>query len=144
MSSKPVRDVIFNVVEAAASPWPTFDLSDYHDFNDVLSNIDTQAVLLQFVTADEQMVTIGGEGNQGWEESGSVVIHLVTPTGFDSGPVITKGDEIRHALRGTRPAPSITIESIAPFVDAAGDSVGVEGAWHGYAAPLIYVRRDCG
>lgn len=144
MSSAVVRDAINQAVADAAAPWPTFDLSDFVTLEDCLSQIDSQCVLIQYVAAGEQMVTIGGEGNQGYEESGSVVLHMVVPTGFDSGPTVTKGDEIRTALRGRRIEPSVTLEQVDPFADFGIGAGMYGGAWHGWGANIYYVRRDCG
>ena len=144
MSSATVRDAINTAVTAAAVPWPTFDVSDYVTLEECLGNVDSQCVLIQYAASSESIVTIGSEGNQGFVESGSVVLHMVTPTGFDSGPIVTKADEIREALRGRRVAPSVTVEQMDPFTDF-GIGMGLYGAaWHGWGANLIYVRRDCG
>ena len=145
MSSAAVRQSIEAAVVAAAAPLPVFDLSDYVSSEQVLSEIDSQAVLIQYVTADEQQQNIGGEGNQGWIEQGTVVLHIVTPVGFDSGPITTQGDTIREALRGKRIDPKIVIESCSPFTDMGGSAVGLSGgAWKGWSANLFYEKTDCG
>ena len=143
MSSESVRTAINAAVTAAAAPWPTFDLSDYESAAEVMPDIDSQAVLIQYVIADDTMMNIASSGNQGWEENGSVTLHLLTPTGFDSAPIITKGDQIRLALRGQRLG-STVIESVAPFVDFGGGSTGIEGAWKTFSCSLLYYNRDCG
>jgi len=143
MSSKATRDAINAAVVAAAAPWATFDLSDYESASDVMPLIDSQAVLIQYVIADETMMNIGGEGNQGWEETGSVTLHLLTPTGFDSAPLIDKSDEMRLALRGRRLG-QVVIESVSPFVDFGAGSAGIDGAWKTYSSSLYYYSRDCG
>ena len=147
MSSLDVRQAITAAVTAAAAPLPVFDLSDYTSLEEALPDAGdptTEAILVQYVTSSEVMASIGGEGNQGWEQTGTVVIHYITPTGFESDPVVTKGDEIREALRGRRVGGNITIESCEPFTDF-GVGVGLYGgAWHGWASNLFYTRRDCG
>lgn len=144
MSSTVVRQAIDAAVTTAAAPLPVYDLSDYLSSEDVLSKIDSQAVLIQYVTADEQQQNIGGEGNQGWMEEGTVVLHLVTPSGFESEPITTQGDTIREALRGKRIDPKIVIESCSPFVDM-GSAIGLSGgAWKGWSANLFYEKTDCG
>lgn len=142
MSSKDVRDSINTAVTALASPWPTFDLSDYVSLEEVLSTISSEAVLIQYVVADDLMQTIGGEGNQGWEETGSVTIHLIVPTGFPSDSAVNKGDQIRYGIRGRRVAPDVLIESCSPFVDFGVG--GINGSIHNWSANLFYSRRDCG
>ena len=144
MSSGPVRDAINEAVAEAADPWQVFDLSDFITLEDCLSQVDSQAILIQYTASGENIVTIGGEGNQGYEETGSVVLHMVVPTGFDSGPTVAKGDEIRQALRGRRIEPSIVLEQVDPFVDFSV-GLGLYGAaWHGWGSNVYYVRRDCG
>jgi hypothetical protein len=64
------------------------------------------------------------------------------PTGFGSAPTIDSGDSIRLGLRGRRLSNSVTVESMAPFVDFG--SIGVDGSVHGYSSSLFYKRRDCG
>mgnify|MGYP001813143057 FL=1 len=144
MSSLDVRQAINDAVTAAAAPIPVHDLSDFVSLEDALPETSSEVVLVQYVTSSEVMASIGGEGNQGWEQTGTVVIHYITPTGFESDPVVTKGDEIREALRGRRVGGNITIESCEPFTDF-GVGVGLYGgAWHGWASNLFYTRRDCG
>jgi len=142
MSSSEVRQAINTEVTTLASPWPVFDISDYTTLAEVLDSLSGEAVLVQYVVADDQMQTIGGEGNQGWEETGTVVIHLIGPTGFSSDSSVSKGDSIRNGIRGRRVAPDILIESCSPFVDFGGS--GVNGAIHTWSANLFYSRRDCG
>jgi hypothetical protein len=145
MSSGPVRDAINEAVAVAAAPWQTFDLSDYVTLEDCLADIDSHAILIQYIDSGENIVTIGGEGNQGYEESGSVVVHMVVATGFASAPTVAKGDEIRLALRGRRIEPSVILEQVDPFTDFGAGSTGLYGgAWHGWASNILYVRRDCG
>lgn len=145
MSSPDVRTAINAAVTAAAAPIQTFDLSDYVSLEDCLGSINSQAILIQYVASGERVASIGGEGNQGWEEDGSVVLHYVVPTGFDSGPVTAEGEAIRVQLRGMRLDPKIVIESCDPFTDFGAGSTGLYGgAWHGWASNLYYVRRDCG
>ena len=144
MSSALVRDAINAALTPLAAPWPVFDLSDYETIEQVLPDISANAVLVQYVVADDLMQTIGGEGNQGWEESGSVVVHLVLPTGFASNEAVNKGDEIRVGMRGRRLTSEIVIESCSPFVDFGGGGFGVNGAVHGWAANMFYTRNTCG
>jgi hypothetical protein len=144
MSSPAVRDAINQAIAALAAPWPTFDLSNYQSLEDVLSTIDAEAVLIQYVTADDQVQTIGGEGNQGYEETGVAVIHMVVPTGFASSTAVNKGYTIQIGMRGRRLTAEIVTESMSPFVDFGSNSIGVNGAVHGYASSLFYVNRTCG
>lgn len=143
MSSGEVRTAFNAAVTAAASPWAVFNLSDYVSLDDCLGEIDSQAVLIQYVASSEEPVSIAGGNLHGWSEDGSVVLHLVIPSGFDSAPVVTKGDEIRTALRGTRLNSEITVRSVDPFTDFSG--LGLYGAaWKGWSSNVFINRRDCG
>jgi hypothetical protein len=141
VASGEVRDAVKAAVEAAASPLDVFDLSDYVTLDDALGEIDSQAVLIQYITSDENMVTIGGPGSQGFEENDGVALHYMVPTGFESSPTVTTGDSIREQLRGQRLTSQITVESISPFIDMPSGLYG--GAWHGWVSNLFIVRRDC-
>ena len=143
MSSLAVRQAVRAAVESAAAPWSVFDLSDYVSLDECLGQIDSQAVLIQYVASDEEPVSIAGGNLHGWSEDGSAVLHLVVPSGFDSEPAVIKGDEIRQAIRGTRLTSEITIRSVAPFTDFSG--LGLYGvAWKGWASNIFINRRDCG
>ena len=145
MSSLEVREAINTAVAAAAAPWPVFNLSDFITLEEALGEYDSESILIQYITAGEFIASIGGENNNGWEEDGTVVLHMVVPTGFASTPTVTKGDEIRNALKGKRLTSQITIESCEPFTDFGGGATGLySGAWHGWASNLYYVRRSCG
>lgn len=144
MSSGLVRQAIEAAITPLANPWQVFDLSDYETIEQVLPEISSNSVLLQYVIADDVVQTIGGEGNQGWEESGTVVVHLILPAGFDSSAAVNKGDEIRVGLRGRRLNSEVVIESCSPFVDFGGGGFGVNGAVHGWAANVFYTRNTCG
>ena len=129
-------------VTTASSPIDVFDLSDYVTLEDALGEVDSEAVLIQYIASDEGIVTIGGSGNQGYEENDSVALHLMVPTGFESSPTVTTGDSIREQLRGQRLTSEIVVESVSPFVDMPSGLYG--GAWHGWVSNLFIVRRDCG
>jgi hypothetical protein len=144
MTSRLARGAIEAAVTEVALPWPVFDLSDYNSLEEILPSISAESVLLQYIVSDDLMQTIGGEFNQGWEESGTVAIHLIVPTGFDSSSVVDKGDEIRIGLRGRRLADGVVIESCTPFTDFGGGGFGVNGSVHGWAANLYYTRHMCG
>ena len=129
-------------VISAASPIDVFDLSDYVTLDECLGDVTSEAVLIQYIASDENIQTIGGYGNQGYEETDSVALHYMVPTGFDSSPTVATGDSIREDLRGQRLTSDITVESVSPFIDMPSGLYG--GAWHGWISNLFIVRRDCG
>ena len=142
MASLEVRNAVKAAVISAASPIDVFDLSDYISLDECLGDVDSQAVLIQYIASDENIQTIGGYGNQGYEETDSVALHYMVPTGFDSSPSVATGDSIREDLRGQRLTSDITVESVSPFIDMPSGLYG--GAWHGWVSNLFIVRRDCG
>ena len=142
MSSESVRNAIKSAVETLAEPWQVFDASDYVSLDDMLRDISAHSVILQYIIADELPITVGNGAVHGFEESGTVTIHLVVPTGFDSEPVVQKGDEIRLGLRGRRLTTDLVIESCSPFVDFGG-GFGVNGSVHGWASNLYYTQHSC-
>ena len=143
MSSEAVRQAVFTAVSEAAAPWSTYDLSDYLEIGDVTPGPTSHTVLVQYATADEQQMNIAAEGNQGWEETGVAVVHVLTPVGFDSLPVIQKCDEIKKAIRGRRVG-SVVMESCTPFTDFGGPAIGIEGSFKTFSASMFYYNRDCG
>jgi len=142
VASLEVRNAVKAAVISAASPIDVFDLSDYVTLEECLGDVDSQAVLIQYIASDENIQTIGGYGNQGYEETDSVALHYMVPTGFDSSPTVATGDSIREDLRGQRLTSDITVESVSPFIDMPSGLYG--GAWHGWISNLFIVRRDCG
>ena len=123
---------------------PVFDLSDFTDLASLPQNDTGPMVLLQFVGASDDMTTIGGEGNQGWEEQGSVAIHYLIPTGFAKTTHITAMEAARVALRGRRLGNDVVIRSVTPFSDQISAAVRIDGGWHGWAAYVSYYRHVCG
>ena len=142
MSSLEVRQALNAAVASLAAPWQVFDMSEYHDLDEILTTNKAEVVLVQYVIAGDDMQTIGGDGNQGWEETGSVTLMMAVPTGFASESVVQKGDTIRKGLRGRRISGDTLVESCTPFVDFGAG--GVNGAVHLWASNLFYSRRDCG
>ena len=144
MSSSAVRAAILAEVSNLASPWPVYNASDYNEFEDIMNSIEAEAVVVQFIASDDQMQSVGAEVNQCWEETGSAVLHMLVPTGFDSVPVVDKGERIQTGLRGSRLANDVLIESCSPFTDFGGSTAGVNGAVHGWTANAFYSRRSHG
>lgn len=142
MSSPAIRTAITAEVVRLVPSLQVFDLSDYYSISDLPVNSTGEAILLDFVASSDRMVAIGGEGNQCWEEDGTVAIHWLCPTGFMSGPILTKCDQLRRALRGRRLG-RIVIESVEPFADS-GSPVDLDGGWTGFSSLLSYQHNSCG
>lgn len=143
MSNPDVRQAIMTEVAAQVAPLPCFNLSDYASVQDLPANTTEECVLVDFIASNDRMITIGGDGNQGWEESGSVAIHWLCPTGFLSLPILQKAEAVRLKLRGRRLARNLVIEAVDPFADA-GSPVDIDSGWTAYSAYLFYTRNSCG
>lgn len=142
MSTPSVRQDIKTEVETKLAPLKVFNLSDYLSISDLPLNTTDQCVLLDFIAANDMMTTIGGEGNQGWRESGTVGVHWLVPAGFDYAPVLAAAENFRLGLRGTRLG-KIVIETVEPFMDS-GSPIDINGPWQAFSAILYYERHDCG
>lgn len=129
-------------VVALVAPLQTFNLSDYVSIGDLPLNSTEECLLVDFVTANERITTIGGEGNQGWEESGTVGLHWLCPTGFNAQPILAKAESLRLQLRGRRLG-KIAIESVEPFMDS-GSPIDIDAGWTAYTAYMFYTRNSCG
>ena len=144
MSSGSVRNALRAAVDALAAPMPVFDMSDYQSISDIPVNTMDTFILIQYIGGDDSMVTIGGEGNQGFEETGVAALHIVTPTGFDSANTIQTADNIRLGLRGRRLTQDVVVEAVEPFTDQVGAAIQIDGGYHGYSSNLFYSKHDCG
>lgn len=146
MSSADVRAAITNAVKVAADPYPVYDLSDYLSTDEILdaAGDSERVIIVQYVTADNEMQNIAGEGNQGWREDGSVTVHILTASGFASTPIVSFGDSLVQAINGQRLTADITVENMTPFSDFANAATGIRGGTvKGWASNLFYVKRDC-
>lgn len=142
MSTPDVRAALLAQVATLVSPVPVFNLSDYVGIDDLpLTGVD-MCVLVDFVASSERIATIGDTDSLGFEETGTVAIHWLAPTGFASAPTLTQAEALRRALRGRRFG-DIIIESVDPFADA-GSPVDREGRWTGFSSLLFYSLHSCG
>lgn len=142
MSSPEVRKAIMDKIKVDFPALDSHDLSDYISINDLPTNLTGVTLLVQFLGGTEDMVNIAGEGNQGWMENGSIVLHYLIPTGFDFRSYLAEMENIRLSLRGKRLADSVVVQSATPFSDQL--SIRVDGGWHGWASNLYFTRHLCG
>ena len=120
------------------------DLSKYVSLDDLPSNTTDVTLLLQFMGGSDDMMDIGGEGNQGWSERGTVAMHYLIPAGFDYTPHLVNMEAIRKGLRGRRLDDGVVLESVAPFTDQISNAVRLNGGWHGWVSYVSYNKYDCG
>jgi len=95
-----------------------------------------QCVLLDFIASVDQIRTIGDPDNLGFRENGTVAVHWLAPTGFESGPVLAAADNLRLALRG-RVFDYLRVEEVEPFSDS-GSPIDVDGRWTGFSSLISY------
>lgn len=144
MSTPSVRSAILADIQALVpAGLQVFDLSDYHSIRDLPVNTTQQAFLVDFVAASDRMTTIGGEGNQGWEENGTVALHWLFPTGFASAPSLALCEALRVQLRGKRLTDRVAIESVEPFADS-GSPIDIDAGWTAFSSLMFYSRNTCG
>ncbi len=144
MSSPVVRA---EIMKRLTTRFPTLvikDLSAYVSLSDLPSNESGVILLVQFNGGSDDMVNIAGEGNQGWEERGSVSLHYLIPTGFDFTPRLVDMENIRLSLRGSRLGASVVVESVSPFTDQISNALHIDGGWHGWVSYASYNRYVCG
>ena len=145
MSSVVVRTEVLAAVKALATSYKVIDYSEVAP-DPIPDNQTDTFIIVQFVGGTDEMIDIGGEGNQGWEEIGTVMLHLLAPTGFSSVPTLALGETIRTGLRGRRLGKNkdVVIEAVEPWTDVAGAAIRVQGPWHGFVSNLEYTRYVCG
>ena len=144
MSSPQVRSAVMSVLNGTFPTLFIRDLSSYSSIDDLPSNSTGVVLLVQFNGGDEGMINIAGEGNQGWEERGSIALHYLIPTGFDFTPSLSQMEAIRLSLRGMRLQDSVVIESAVPFTDQISNALSLDGGWQGWVSYVSYTRYVCG
>jgi hypothetical protein len=140
MSTPTVSTAISGYIEPLVAPLPVFILEDYISLDDLPSV--SQCLLLGFTVSDEQITTIGDTDSLGFEEFGTVVIHWLYPTGFDSESIRTAAETLRLSLRGRRIG-DIIIEGVEPFKQARS-LVDEHSQWTAIASRLDYSLHSCG
>jgi hypothetical protein len=77
---------------------PFFDLSDYLNISDIpVGNAANQWIGLEFPPSQEQRISIGS--NTQTRESGIIVVHCLSASGFSSSSGDTLADNVRTFLR---------------------------------------------
>lgn len=137
MSSPAFRAVILDTLAAQWTATPFFDKSDYLNIDDLPVTGTEPVLLVQFLTASEDLETIGTQDADGWREEGSFYFHLLMPTGEASQRALTLGEQLRLLFRGKRFG-AFVIESIHPFID-----VDILGKWRRWSAPGDYYGIVC-
>ena len=144
MSSPTVRNAVMTDLKASFPALDMHDLSEYISIKDIPQNTTGVTLLIQFIGGSEDMVNISGEGNQGWQERGSIAMHFLIPSGFDFTPHLPEMERIRLSIRGKRLSDSVVIESASPFTDQISNAIRIDGGWHGWVSYLSFNRHVCG
>lgn len=137
MSSPTFRAVILGVLAAQWTATAVFDKSDYINVEDLPATGTDPILLVQFLTATENLETIGTQHADGWREDGSFYFHLLMPTGESSQRALALGEQLRALFRGQRFG-AYVIESVHPFID-----VDILGKWRRWSAPGDYYGIVC-
>jgi hypothetical protein len=142
MTTPAIRTALIAQITPLVAPMQVFDLTEYTSIDDIPLNSTTECLLVDFISASERVTTIGGSGNQGWEEDGTLALHWLLPTGFPTAPVLAKCETLRLALRGQRIG-RVILESVEPFMQT-GSPIGIDGGWTGLSSLMYYTNNTCG
>ena len=142
MTTPAIRQALIAYITPLVAPLQVFDLTEDTSVADLPVNSTQECLLVDFIAASDSMVTIGGEGNQGWEQDGTVALHWLMPTGFAVAPVMAKSETLRLALRGRRIG-KVALESVEPFMQS-GSPIGIDGGWTGLSSLIYYTNYSFG
>lgn len=142
MSTPDVRTRLLAEITALAGTVQVFDLTNYVSLDDIKVEDQEQYILVDFVASSDRPTSIGDPDNLGFEESGSVAIHWMTPTGFSPTPALVAAEALRKGLRGRR-YDALIVEEISPFMDF-GSPVDSDSRWTGFTALLSYSQHSYG
>jgi hypothetical protein len=142
MSTPSVMAALLAQIEALAAPVKVYDLGNYVDISSLPLNDDAECVLVDFATSSERIASIGAPSSLGFEETGTVAIHWLRPTGFSGSAVLAKAETMRLQLRGKRFG-DIIVESSEPFKHATSP-IDAAGKFRGIASLLYYSMYSFG
>lgn len=134
MSSGYVRLQINTFLEANWTTTEIFYVDDYDSIDSIPANNTDAWVGVEYPTSVEQVNSIPANF---WREDGDVLIHIVTPNGWNSATPVSYGDQLQQLLRGQRLG-DVVIESVSPVTDASPPALELSSSWHGWAILVSY------
>jgi hypothetical protein len=134
MSSGYVRLQINTFLEANWTTTEIFYVDDYDSIDSIPANNTGAWVGVEYPTSVEQVNSIPANF---WREDGDVLIHIVTPNGWNSATPVSYGDQLQQLLRGQRLG-DVVIESVSPVTDASPPALELSSSWHGWAILVSY------
>lgn len=134
MSSGYVRLQINTFLEANWTTTDIFYVDDYDSIDSIPANNTDAWVGVEYPSSVEQVNSIPANF---WREDGDVLIHIVTPNGWDSATPVSYGDQLQQLLRGQRLG-DVVIESVSPVTDASPPALELSSSWHGWAILVSY------
>ncbi len=134
MSSGYVRLQINTFLEANWTTTEIFYVDDYDSIDSIPANNTNAWVGVEYPTSVEQVNSIPANF---WREDGDVLIHIVTPNGWNSATPVSYGDQLQQLLRGQRLG-DVVIESVSPVTDASPPALELSSSWHGWAILVSY------
>ena len=134
MSSGYVRLQINSFLEANWTTTDIFYVDDYASIDSIPANNTDAWVGVEYPSSVEQVNSIPANF---WREDGDVLIHIVTPNGWESATPVSYGDQLQQLLRGQRLG-DVVIESVSPVTDASPPALELSSSWHGWAILVSY------
>jgi hypothetical protein len=134
MSSGYVREKINTFLEANWTTTEIYYVDDYDSIESIPANNTDAWVGVEYPGAVETVDSIPANF---WREDGDVIIHIVTPNGWNSLKPIQYGDQLQQMLRGQRLG-DVVIENVSPVTDASPPALELSSSWHGWAILVRY------
>ena len=134
MSSGYVRLHINSFLEDNWTTTPIYYVDDYDSIESIPANNSEAWVGVEYPSSVEQVNSIPANF---WREDGNVLIHIVTPNGWNSTTPVSYGDQLQQLLRGQRLG-DVVIESVSPVTDASPPALELSSSWHGWAILISY------
>lgn len=134
MSSGYVRLQINTFLEANWTATDIFYVDDYASIDSIPANNTDAWVGVEYPSSVEQVNSIPANF---WREDGDVLIHIVTPNGWESATPVSYGDQLQQLLRGQRLG-DVVIENVSPVTDASPPALELSSSWHGWAILVSY------
>ena len=136
MSSKAVRDAIDNYLVVNWITTPILQLDNVLDEAPLISI--GPWLTLEYVSLDEEQMSLGAPGNNVYRESGVITFHLFIVSGTDIDAGLVNADILRDLFRG-QVIDGVTIESIgAPNTQPGTVAISTSGNWSGLSVQLEY------
>jgi hypothetical protein len=127
------RTDIVDYLKAQWSMTPIHELEGYVSITDLPSDsVEGIQLAIDFVVAEEQMVSIAVKDQDGYRQDGTLLFVLLNPLGQGSAPLLLIGENLLALFRGRRIGDTV-ISSVSPFVLNS-----VQGKWQVWTSRMNF------